>query len=208
MWAELIGALAGGMFSGLSSADRQNQQEANLNQAKNTLKQTLLTQEDIDNLLNKNSRAWNVSLGNLLNMTAIRTRGTANAPVVGAAVASGMEAQKLQSNVQIEQGALNQNRATMAQIAQLEAGAPVSDTIGEIFGGATAGFTTGMEFDKLGMFNNKLNPTTATPEIQTLKDISFNTPNYSNRNFDDYLSWQEPLKKKKNPLEISDFGGR
>lgn len=153
-------AAAGGISNLLSGQAQNKQQRENLKRAQQELEQGLITKEQLDRFLQSNKMAFGRQLTSLMNTTAIRTGGIANANVVKAAATAPVVAAEAQSELGIQENAANQNRAIHSQIAQLALNQPVSDPIGDFISGATSGASLGMELGKFGKFMGDLNSTT------------------------------------------------
>lgn len=169
------------LFSGQSQAreDRKRRRAAT-----SILEQNLVSENELNSLLNQNTRIFNQSLGSLLNTTAIRSRGIANRGVIGAAVASGLEGQKLQAATTIEQGAREQNRNIRSQIAELQLGGAAEDPIGDFVSGAIPGITSGIELTRFLQ--------TPTEDQETQPEGVINTPMTTNIS-------QGPIGQARNP---------
>ena len=143
-------ALASGVSNLISGNAQENQMKKNINRAKDQLKESIITQDELDKFLHANSMAFNKNIQSLLNTTAIRSRGIANSNVVGAAAAAPMEAAKLQSDSDIRFKAKENNIQVNNQIANLDLQMPASDPLGNFVSGAASGASLGMEIDKFG----------------------------------------------------------
>lgn len=168
----LITAAASGIANAISGSSQAEQDRKNRAQATAMLKEGLVSDEDLRSLLQKNTKMFNTSLTNLLNTTALKTRGVANAPVVGATVASNLEGQKLQSALDIEQNVMDRNQQITSQIASLSLGAQDSDPVGDFFSGAIGGATAGLELSKYVDGLSKLDSTGVTPTTPQVSETS------------------------------------
>jgi len=188
-----------GLGSGIANAIASSSEASNRNQrltnAQNLLRQSLVSEGELDRMLRSNARAFNVSLGNLLNSTALRSRGITNAPVVAAAAAAPLQGQMIQTQAGIEQSTRNANRAIYGELAQLEAGKVDSNILGDFFQGAIPGATAGIEFGKYLTWEDKLK--SVGPISGTTSDTTSNVnPSQSswlnvNNPFVDYLGYDQ-----------------
>jgi len=144
----VLGALTGGITNVLANEQQVSQQNANVSAAAGILRQNLLSDKDLNDLLLSNKRYFNSNISNLLNSTAISNRGVANAPVVAGAVASRVVGQESQSAMNIQENAIKQNSDVNNRIAALDMQRGSTSTIADFFGGAIGGLTAGMSANK------------------------------------------------------------
>lgn len=147
-----IGAIAGGLFGGISSifsdASQVNAMNERIRRTQELVANTLVDQDQIQDRLASIDRMFNQRLTSVLNTTAIRSRGFANRGTIGAAAAGQVEGARLTAQDTAIQQGQDINRNARLQIAQLELQKGSTDPVGSFIQGATAGVTTGLEIDK------------------------------------------------------------
>lgn len=147
-WGMIAGGLFGGIssiFSGQSEADAINER---IRRAQALAAESLVDSGEISQRLNSIDRMFNQRLTSVLNTTAIRSRGYANTGTVGAAVAGGVEGDRLASKSQTLEAAHNQNTQVQQTIAQMELGGVSANPIADFVTGATSGIALGNEVTK------------------------------------------------------------
>ena len=141
--------LAGGLsslFSGQANAKAINEK---IRRAQGLAAESLIDNEELSSRLGSIDRMFNQRLTSTLNTTAIRSRGFANSGTIGAAVAGGIEGDRLASKSQTVNESLNFNKQVQQSIAQMELGTASANPIGDFVSGAASGVSLGMELDKL-----------------------------------------------------------
>lgn len=147
-WGMIAGGLLGGIssiFSGQSEADAINEK---IRRAQALAAESLVDSSEISQRLNSIDRMFNQRLTSVLNTTAIRSRGYANTGTIGAAVAGGVEGDRLASKSQAVESAQNQNAQVEQTIAQMELGTVSANPIADFVTGATSGIALGNEVTK------------------------------------------------------------
>lgn len=153
-WGMIAGGLLGGIssiFSGQSEADAINEK---IRRAQALAAESLVDSGEIAQRLNSIDRMFNQRLTSVLNTTAIRSRGYANTGTVGAAVAGGVEGDRLASRSQTIEAAQNQNAQVKQTIAQMELGTTSANPVADFVTGAASGIALGNEVTK---FTDNLN---------------------------------------------------
>jgi len=147
-WGAIAGGLIGGIssiFSGQSEADAINEK---IRRAQALAAESLIDSGEMSTRLNGIDRMFNQRLTSVLNTTAIRSRGFANSGTIGAAVAGGVEGDRLASKSQTINDTLNYNKGVQQSIAQMELGTTSANPVGDFVTGATSGIALGMEATK------------------------------------------------------------
>jgi len=148
-----IGLMVGtSLFGGLANqqAQRRAQEEYEKRKqyATSILEKSIVSDEQLNMMMNNVSRLFNSRLISTLNTTAIRQRGVANQGVIGGAVAGQMESAKIGSQIELEQQILARNTQTRSQIAALQMGGPTADSTSDFLTGALTALPTGIELSK------------------------------------------------------------
>ncbi len=147
-----IGAIAGGLFGGISSifsdAAAVEAMNEKISRAQALAATGLVDQDEIQDRLASIDRMFNQRLTSVLNTTAIRSRGFANQGTIGAAAAGQVEGARLTAQDTAVARAGDVNRNVRMSIAQMELQKGSSDPVGSFVQGASAGLTTGMEATK------------------------------------------------------------
>lgn len=157
-WGMVAGGLLGGLtsfFSGQSEADAINEK---IRRAQALAAESLVDSGEISNRLNSIDRMFNQRLTSVLNTTAIRSRGYANQGTIGAAIAGGVEGDRLASKAQTVGQALDTNRGIRQSISQMELGAVSANPVADVVTGITSGVALGNEVTKF-VDNLNFNPT-------------------------------------------------
>lgn len=147
-WGAIAGGLVGGltsMFSGQSEADAINEK---IRRAQALAAESLVDNAEISSRLNSIDRMFNQRLTSTLNTTAIRSRGFANSGTIGAAVAGGVEGDRLAAKSQTVNQSLDYNKQVQQSIAQMELGTTTANPVADFVTGATSGIALGMEVEK------------------------------------------------------------
>lgn len=158
----LAGAAIGGIASAFSNAAQARQRNAALGQAIQTLRENLLSQTDIDSSLRNINREFNSATTNVLNSTAIRSRGLANAPTVAAAAGARLQPARINALEGFRTQARSFNAGIFDRISGLQAQTAVSDPVGSFVGGAIQGGIAGAQI-------GRLEGLTSAPTIETVE---------------------------------------
>jgi hypothetical protein len=148
-----FGAIAGGLFGGITSlfseASQAEQMNENIRQAQALMAKGLISSDQLQDRLHSIDRQFNSRLTNVLNTTAIRSRGIANQGTVKAAAAGALEGSRLATEVGIIEQSLSENRGIRQAQASLELQKTNPDMIGAFVEGGVAGATAGAELGRL-----------------------------------------------------------
>lgn len=149
-WLAIGTAVGGGLLNmAAGNAEREQQNKAK-QRTLSLLQENIIDPEELDLMLRNVNRLFNNRLVNTLNSTALQSRGFANANVAKATVAGAMEGSRLQSVNDTQQQAAEANRATRAQMAQVEGMMiPQGSALGDFAGGAIQGAQAGMQLSGL-----------------------------------------------------------
>lgn len=156
-WGAIAGGLIGGItsvFAGQSEADAINER---IKRAQSLAAESIVDSGEISSRLNSIDRMFNQRLTSVLNTTAIRSRGFANSGTVGAAVAGGVEGDRLAAKSQTLSMAHDSNRQVQNTISQMELGTASANPISDFVTGATSGIALGNE---IGKYMGNINETT------------------------------------------------
>lgn len=144
-WGIVAGGLLGGItsfFSGQSEADAINEK---IRRAQALAAESLVDSGELSNRLNSIDRMFNQRLTSVLNTTAIRSRGYANSGTIGAAIAGGVEGDRLAARAQTIDTAHSQNKQVKQTIAQMELGTATANPVADIVSGVASGVALGNE---------------------------------------------------------------
>lgn len=159
-------SLFGGAANLIADQQAAQQDAARRRMAIQTLSQNLVGTGQLEKMLQNTSRLFNNRLVSTLNTSAIRSRGTANAGVLGAAITGQMRGAELQTQSGIQNSVLQNNQQIGSQIAQLQAGGANYSGVGSFASGLLTALPTGWELAKL---NN--------PQLGLKDNTSTNTTN-------------------------------
>jgi len=143
-----IGALVGGVTNAISGAQNADQYNQNIDIAQNTLKSDMIGDKGLNDLLLANNRFYTGQLSNIMNSTAISSKGVLNSGVVGGAVAGGMVGKEGEADLQIRENANKQNMSLTDRIAQLQTMRKSDSVLSDFFTGAVGGLTAGLAANK------------------------------------------------------------
>lgn len=162
--AMIGGGLIGGIGNLIGSQQRAEAERKKLEKAQELLGRSLIDQGELDTLLSLNTRRFNSNLQNILNTTALRSRGVENSGVLGAAAAGQIAGQSATSEANIRSSVMQHNSSVYDRMASLQAATPTPESPFEEFisggvSGAMAGFEiskTVMNMDKLAGLGNEM----------------------------------------------------
>lgn len=191
----IIGTAATSLISGIGNAiegsSQREDQERKIKRAQDQIRSSIIDEGELSLMLNNTERLFNNRLISTLNTTALKSRGYANAGVIGAAVAGSMEGEKLNSLQDIRFKVLQHNTTANNKIADLEMGMPTGSSLGDFATGFVGGIPTGIELSKL--FKPDSIPTDLKPIDTNMSYHSSNGDNTMGKPFilDKYKYWNE-----------------
>lgn len=121
MFLELGLAVGGGILNALAGQEQNAEIEKRKQAAIAALRENIIDPKELDTMLTDINRLFNSRLVNTLNSTAIRSRGVANSGVVKGVVAGQIEGARLGTLSETRFKALESNKQTMNQIANVNA---------------------------------------------------------------------------------------
>ena len=139
----------GGLVNAFSSQSQAKAKRDAISRYQESLSESKYSAGEIELMKSSTRRNFNTGIENLLNRSAISTRGIANKDVVKAAAVAPSIAQAGIAEAEAEQAAVGYNKNIIQQIGQLEGQKPESDFLGDFFGGAVRGAVTGAQLNQL-----------------------------------------------------------
>jgi hypothetical protein len=164
----VLGAIGGGILGSAAESERERKIREQVARAQALARQGLITPERLASRLRDIDRLFNKRLISTLNSTAFGGRRLANANVAGASVAGQLGGQAEASKTDYAMRADTLNAGIYQNMANLEAGAPITNkteaTAAGIFGGLQVGLQAADIFNKPTVPNPNTNsPTPNTP---------------------------------------------
>ena len=153
-------ALLSGTINALSQSSAASQRNQRISDYVRELERTRITEGEIEARQRDTRRAFNTEIQNTLNTTAARTRGIANAPVVGAAAVAPLLGQSIQAQIDIEQQADQQNQSLDLRIAGARLGQAETNVAGDFAAGAIQGGIAASQISNLIDTNRSLDALT------------------------------------------------
>ena len=173
-------SIIGGILGGSAESEREKKIREQVQRAQALARQGLISKEVLASRLRDIDRLFNKRLISTLNSTAFGGRRFANANVAGASVAGQIGAQAEAAKTDYRMRTDTLNAGIYQHMANIEAGAPITNQTEAIAGGIFGGAQIGAQLSDI--FNKPTIPN-PTGDIPTP-----NTPSYNNQyNIVDYF---------------------
>lgn len=143
------GAILGGLLNALSGQDERRKQRQAIKKTQELLAESKTSGTEIARGESRISRYFNANISNVLNSTALQTRGVVNAPVVAAAAVAPIAGQSAMAQSEYRTNQINRNQDIDRQIAMVGLNQPSGSVIGEFFSGAIQGGIAGSQIASL-----------------------------------------------------------
>lgn len=145
------GAMVGGLINALSGSSERRRRRKSISDAQELLRKNYISSQDIALQGNRINRYFNAAATNVLNSTALSTRGVVNAPVVAAAAAAPLAGQSALAQANYKESADRTNKSITEKIAMMELSkSEESGTdFGDFFGGAVQGGIAGAQIGSM-----------------------------------------------------------
>lgn len=141
------GAMLSGIANALSGSSERKKRRKTISKAQDLLREGYISNRDIGLQGNRINRYFNAAATNVLNSTALSTRGVANAPVVAAAAAAPLAGQSALAQANYKERADQSNKSITEKIAimELQKSEESGTNFGDFFSGAIQGGIAGSQ---------------------------------------------------------------
>lgn len=174
----IIGTVAGAALNAFSEGQKRSAVNNRIQGFMDELGKHILSDDEIEGKVRRTTGIFNSSLNNMLNKTAFTSRGTINAPVAKAAVAAGVEGNRLEAVNNVYNQAESYNLSLHSKIAELGMAKQDGSVTGDLLSGGIQGGIAGAQISNL-MFPEFDATKNVVPEVPKLAETSTKGQGYN-----------------------------